>query len=164
VLVAIAALIVLSGLIVILGRSVLDQDESAAGNSLVRSWIAISLVGGLLVFCVVALTISDASLRSTLFGGLVTTVGAAVAYYFSSQGADKARQDLMAASLGSTEVPNLVGQTVQAAKNEISETALRLESTNPNALPTDQIVSQSVAAGTSVTNGTKISVDARAVG
>jgi Putative Ig domain len=68
-------------------------------GSVIRSWIAISLVMGLLVFCATAFLIDDASLRSTLYGGLIASVGAAIAFYFSSKGADQARADVLSAAV-----------------------------------------------------------------
>lgn len=90
----------LAGLVVIFGRSHLSggSGDSDQPTSLIRSWIAISLVMGLLVFCAAALWLSDSSIRSTMFGGLIASVGAAVAFYFSSQAADKARSDILQAT------------------------------------------------------------------
>jgi hypothetical protein len=90
----------LAGLVVILGRSNLvggaaEQGAAQAPGSVVRSWIAISLVMGLLVFCGAAFLVDDMTLRSTLLGGLVSSVGGAVAFYFSSKTADQARADIV---------------------------------------------------------------------
>jgi high-affinity Fe2+/Pb2+ permease len=64
------------------------QDETSQSNegegSLVRSWLAISLVGGLLIFTAISFWINDPTMRSTLIGGLVANAGAAVAFYFAS--------------------------------------------------------------------------------
>ena len=84
-----------AGCVVIAGRKLIAQDPNSAANSVIRSWIAISLVLGLLVFCATAFLINDASLRSTLFGGLIASASAAVAFYFSSKGADQARTDIL---------------------------------------------------------------------
>src|ERR1700722_1348191 len=73
--------ILLAGVVVIVGRKVLDKGQSDQPASLIRSWIAISLVLGLLAFCAAAFLITDTTLRSTLFGGLIASVGAAVAFY-----------------------------------------------------------------------------------
>jgi hypothetical protein len=90
----------LAGMVVVVGRYWMTTKAGAdSGTSLVRSWIAISLVLGLLVFCATAFLISDTSLRSTLFGGLVASVGAAVAFYFSSQQAAQARSDILNATV-----------------------------------------------------------------
>src|SRR5215831_17845135 len=86
-----AGAIIAIGLIVVLAR------WKDAGQSVVRSWIALALVAGLVLFCAVTLAINAPDLRSTLFGGLTTSVGAAVAFYFSSKSSDQARQDILQA-------------------------------------------------------------------
>lgn len=95
------ALVVIVGMlavggIVIAARNWVKGDQEPPG-SVIRSWIAVSLVMGLLGFCAAAFAINDTSLRSTLFGGLVTSVGAAVAFYFASKASDNARADVFAA-------------------------------------------------------------------
>jgi hypothetical protein len=100
--------ILLAGVVVIVGRKLLDDQPS----SLIRSWIAISLVLGLLAFCAAAFLITDTTLRSTLFGGLIASVAAAVAFYFSSSAADKTRADLLKAisqSAPSAAAPTVTG-------------------------------------------------------
>src|SRR5947209_20454256 len=74
----------LAGIVVIFGRSHLGGGggETDQPTSLIRSWIAISLVMGLLVFSAAALWLSDPSVRGTMFGGLIASVGAAIAFYF----------------------------------------------------------------------------------
>jgi phosphotransferase system glucose/maltose/N-acetylglucosamine-specific IIC component len=137
VLVTISAVIILTGLVVILGRYWLENkrpsgrsvqgpgESSDSSGTLVRSWIAIALVSGLLVFCAVALSNGNTSLQSTLFGGLVASVGAAVAFYFSSKSAEQARQDVLSASQPMTEVPGLQGMTITDARAEMAKTALQ---------------------------------------
>jgi hypothetical protein len=87
--------IIAAGLVVILGRSLVKSGQGGPAASVIRSWIAISLVIGLLIFCAATLLGSDTSLQSILFGGLIASTGAAIAFYFSSQGADKARADIL---------------------------------------------------------------------
>jgi ABC-type Fe3+ transport system permease subunit len=70
-----SAVIILTGLVVILGRYWLENkrptrqsvkgpgEPSTSDGTLVRSWIAIVLVGGLLVFCAVSLSIVGMSSR-----------------------------------------------------------------------------------------------------
>jgi hypothetical protein len=91
--------VLLAGVVVIVGRSLLDKGQSDQPASLIRSWIAISLVLGLLAFCAAAFLISDTTLRSTLFGGLIASVSAAVAFYFSSSAADRTRADILHAAI-----------------------------------------------------------------
>jgi hypothetical protein len=91
----------LAGIVVIVGRTYVGGGNTAAdsGGSVIRSWIAISLVMGLLIFCAAAFLVEESSLRSTLFGGLISSVSAAVAFYFSSKSADQARSDILKAAV-----------------------------------------------------------------
>jgi len=86
-----------AGAILAIGLIVVFARTKDAGQSVVRSWIALALVAGLVLFCAVTLAINAPDLRSTLFGGLTTSVGAAVAFYFSSKSSDQARQDILQA-------------------------------------------------------------------
>jgi hypothetical protein len=161
--IAIVAIVVggvlLSGLVVILGRKILGGGSSTAtdsSSSLVRSWIAISLVGGLLVFCAASFGINDPSLRSTLFGGLVASVGAAVAFYFSTKSADQARQDLLTATQGTSTVPDITGNgtsTVSDAQATLAASSLQLAVDDPSAGKEAVVKDQTPAANTQVRNG-----------
>jgi hypothetical protein len=170
VLVTVALVIILSGVVIIVGRYQLENKKatsrsvqgpgqpSEADGTLVRSWIAIALVSGLLVFCAVALSLRDSQLQSTLFGGLVASVGAAVAFYFSTKSAEQARQDVMNASQTTTDVPNLHGLKVSDAQAELARTPLQLVLEQPSALLDDVVASQSPAAGTALGAGSKVSI------
>jgi hypothetical protein len=92
----------------------------------VRSWIAISLVLGLLVFCAASLAIGDSTLRSTLVGALAAAVGAAIAFYFSAHQADQSRQDLLTAAAGTVTVPEITALTLAKASALLAKTSLRL--------------------------------------
>jgi hypothetical protein len=85
----------LAGVLVAVTRAKIKGPSD--DGSVIRSWIAISLVMGLLVFCAAAFLIDDQSLRSALFGGLIANVGAAIAFYFSTKAADQARADVLSA-------------------------------------------------------------------
>jgi len=130
-----AAVALLAGLIVIYGQSVTkaqptDQSPQGGDQDFIRSWIAIVLVIGLIAFCAFAFAINDTSLRSTLIGGLIASVGSALAFYFSSKAADKARQDIVhasrAAASGTNLVPDLTGMTVDEAKHTLGMTSFSL--------------------------------------
>jgi hypothetical protein len=120
-----------------------DRAASADDRTLIRSWIAISLVGGLLIFTAVSFWISDTTLRSTLVGGLVANAGAAVAFYFASRSADQARKDILAASLPSTVTPSLIGDKPAAVNEKLATTSLRVQPTPPNPDSDSQAVDQS---------------------
>jgi uncharacterized membrane protein len=89
--------IILAGIVVFTGRWVLKSGQDDQAATFIRSWIAISLVIGLLIFCGATLLSSNTSLQSTLFGGLVASTGAAVAFYFSAKGTEQARADILGA-------------------------------------------------------------------
>jgi hypothetical protein len=182
VLIAVGLMIILSGAVIVGGRYWLSGSSGAARGSspsdgtqpsrpasvldpdsmVIRSWIAIALVGGLLIFCAVAFAVDDPSLRSTLFGGLIASVGAAVAFYFSAKGADQARKDILTAALGTAEVPKLEGLTVAQAQAAISKTPLQLVVSTQHAATNDVVIDQSPAPNTDVRNGSKVLVDTRA--
>ena len=100
----VAVALLLIGVIVIWARS-----KDVTGQSVVRSWIALALVAGLVLFCAVTFAINDPTLRSTVFGGLTTSVGAAIAFYFSSKTSDQARQDILSAMQHATGTPSAPG-------------------------------------------------------
>lgn len=85
VLVLIVVGIIAAGVVVFCGRKVLQSTQATTDVSFVRSWIAISLVIGLLIFCGAALLGTNTTLQSLLFGGLVASVGSAIAFYFAAQ-------------------------------------------------------------------------------
>jgi hypothetical protein len=91
----------IAGSIIIVSRAkvTVPQSPQHYGASVIRSWIAIALVMALIVFCATAFVVDDSSLRSTLFGGLIASVGAAVAFYFSSSTSDQARSDVLNAAV-----------------------------------------------------------------
>jgi beta-lactam-binding protein with PASTA domain len=107
----------------------------------------------------VALSTGNTSLQSTLFGGLVASVGAAVAFYFSSKSAEQARQDVLTATQPTSEVPSLQGMTVTDARAEMAKTPLQLVISNASAMPGDLVTRQSPSAGTAVHSGSKVMVE-----
>ncbi len=85
---------IIAGIIIAFTRSK-QRTPDGETQSVVRSWLAVSLVLGLLSTCAAAFEINDPQLRNTLLGGLVASTGAATAFYFSSKGADAARADIL---------------------------------------------------------------------
>jgi hypothetical protein len=120
----IAGTVVVIGIVVIVARSVGSKDP---GQSVVRSWLALTLVVGLVLFCAVTFAINDPNLRSTVFGGLTASTGAAVAFYFSSRGSDQARKDILDATFGTDPVPDLSGMSEADATAALGKTSLKLE-------------------------------------
>ena len=152
---ATAITVLAAGILIIVGRRNLGQKDDAS-LSLIRSWIAISLVAGLLLFCAASFALSDKTLRSTLFGGLVASVGAAVAFYFASKDSGQARQDILDAAFGTLAVPDLVGKSIGDAQILMSGMGLELQIEPTGAQ--GNVKDQSPAAGASVRKGTAIVV------
>ena len=93
---------------------------------------------------------------STLFGGLVTSVGASVAFYFSSKSAEQARQDVLSAAQVRVNVPNLRGKTITEAQAEMASIPLLLVINDPRARTSEIVVEQSPANGSSVRSGSQV--------
>ena len=142
------AVLLLSGLVVILAR---QGGKTGNERTVVRSWIAISLVIGLLLFCALTFAVNDETLRSTLIGGLTASVGSAIAYYFSTKSAEQSRQDLVNAIAGGEIVPDLHGMDQEKAAATLGKTFLKLEidptgSQDPTATATAQHPDRGVSA------------------
>ena len=160
--------VLLAGVVLIVGRRWLEgasapadqagtaSTQSARDTTVVRSWLAISLVGGLLIFVALSFWLNDQTLRSTLIGGVIANAGAAVAFYFASKSSDQARRDILAASLPATVVPNLVGKPVNKVQEAIAATSLRLELRPPAPNAGAQVVMQTPAAGDPAGTGSTV--------
>lgn len=139
-------------------RSEKGRPQFEASASVVRSWIAISLVIGLLLFCALTFAVADTTLRSTLIGGLTASVGSAIAYYFSSKSAEQARQDLMSAHAAEI-VPDLRGMPEDKAAGTLGKTSLRLVIDPTGSKdPTAIVESQHPDGGTSAAKGSPVQV------
>ena len=160
----VVALFLAAGLVVIFGRSVLDGGANArkrsSASSLIRSWAAISFVGGLLILGAASFSIGDETVRSTLLGGIVASTGAVVAFYFSGRHAEQARQDMMDAAFGTVTVPNLVGKRLDEARLLMGSTALRLEAEPPGALDSYTVAEQTPVANVTIRGGSEVRVKA----
>jgi hypothetical protein len=121
----IAVTVLLIGLLVILARSTVAGNDPA--QSVVRSWIALALVAALALFCAVTFAIDNSNLQNTIFGGLIASVGAAVAFYFSSKSSDQARADILNATFGTETVPDLAGLAEDEATALLGKTSFKLE-------------------------------------
>jgi hypothetical protein len=164
----IVLVIVLIGLLVIVARS-RTGTHAAAGkqngaksgwtidvnSTVVRSWLAISLVAGLLMFCALAFAVNDSTLRSTLLGGLTASTGSAIAFYFSSKSAEQA----IAAATGSETVPDLHGKNEKDALAALGKTSLKLAVKPGGATDANATVNwQSPDAGASAPTGSQVVV------
>jgi PASTA domain-containing protein len=161
--VLVVGFVLLAGAVVAVGRRVLEgaptsrsgsgpgaagtgSQKDRADSTLVRSWLAMSLVGGLLIFAAVSFWLDDTTLRSTLIGGVIANAGAAVAFYFASKSSDQARRDILNAALPSAVVPDLIGNNLATAQQAVAATPFRLEVSPANPSPDAQVVSQHPAA------------------
>jgi Putative Ig domain len=104
------------GILVIIARRLVDEGDASRkasspggkgtrrgqrdqAGSVIRSWLAVSLVFALVVFSAAAFLIDDDTVRSLLWGGLIASAGTALAFYFSSKSADQARADFLGAAV-----------------------------------------------------------------
>ncbi len=158
----------LAGVIVIAGRKLFagkagqpqggTQGQTTSPDSdFIRSWIAITLVIGLISFCAFAFAVNDTTLRSTLIGGLIASVGSAIAFYFSSKSADQARQDVANAAAGTEMVPSLIGQRGDEAAQALGKTTFRLVE-RPGSPPGDSVTEQHPSANAYAPRGSSVLV------
>jgi hypothetical protein len=149
-------LILLIGVVVALTRAFVG-DPAETGNSLVRGWMALILVGGLVLLCVLAFAVNDLTLRNTLIGGLIASVSAVSAFYFSSKTSDKARQDLLDATFGEI-VPDLTGKTQADARTLLSSASFSfaIDPGHPPTADGNPILTQNPLGNSKAPRGTKI--------
>jgi hypothetical protein len=153
----IVGFVIIAGVVVALGRSRLEGSfkmrtgsaqgqgstgQSAPDRTFMRSWLAISLVGGMLIFSAVSFQLDDTTLRSSLLGGVIASAGAATAFYFASKSSDQARQDILNASFPTTTTPNLLGHTKSDVNAALAGTPLYLDASPMTAADDWIVVSQ----------------------
>jgi hypothetical protein len=153
-----AGAIIVAGLIVLWGRTVM-KSSGETDQSLVRSWLALTLVIGLVLFCGVALFLNDTNLRSVHIGRLTASAGTAIAFYFSSKSADQARQDILKATFGTETVPDLVRCTREKALGLLGQTSLQLVVDPASSTADDAtVVSQTPVKDSQVLKGSQVVV------
>ena len=152
-------LIVATGLLLLWARH--RQGSRETTPSIVRSWIALTLVTALVILTAFSLALPDEDVRNLLIGGLVASVGAAVAYYFSSKDADSARRDILDAVFGEVDVPDLSALTEAAAKSVVAATSLQLAATGGSTHANRVVATQTPPGGTSARRGSTIEVTYR---
>ena len=148
------AVILIAGVVILLGRLLLPSDQPQDA-SLVRSWLAMTLVLALLALSILTLTLDDQSLRSALVGALAANAGAAVAFYFSSKASDQARKDILAATFGVEKVPELAGLTEVQARAILGAIPLALV-VDPSSVAGGTVGSQNPKPGTEVRKGSTV--------
>lgn len=153
-----AGAIIVAGLVVLWGRTLM-KTSGETDQSFVRSWLALTLVIGLVLFCGVALFLNDTNLRSVLIGGLTASAGTAIAFYFSSKSADQARQDILKATFGTETVPDLKGCTREKALGRLGQTSLQLVVDPASSTADDAtVVSQTPVKDSQVLKGSQVAV------
>ncbi len=153
------AAVLAAGVLVYRGRKGVGTGDPAP--SLVRSWIAVALVIGLLVFGVLSFLVEDLTVRSTLIGGLTASAGAAIAFYFSSKASEGARRDIIDAAMGTEQVPDLAGKTASQAEATLARTSLKLETDPTGSKDPAAIVAkggQTPDAGTTARRGSTVTI------
>lgn len=147
-----------AGLIVLWMRHNMKGRDSAP-SSMMRSWLAIALVMGLLLFTVFSFGVDDQSLRSTLIGAVAASAGSVIAFYFASKSADQARQDILSSVFPTVTVPDLTGQSKDTAQTNLQHAQLTMAVTtgsSDDAAATVQ--SQAPAAHAQARPGTTVEV------
>jgi hypothetical protein len=154
--------LLIGGLILILAQA--NAPRKDRSGSVVRAWIALSLIFGLLAFSLLTFILDDQDLRTTALGGLTASVGAAIAFYFSARSSEDARKDMLDLHKQSaviTEiVPDLTGMTSDTASFTLGKTTFKLEF-NPAHAPSntnDVVTSQNPTQGSQVAQGSTITV------
>jgi hypothetical protein len=156
--------IVLAGLGAILWHRivVLTKDpERASDMRMTRPVLAIVLVGGLTLLATAAMRGASEQVQLLLLGGMVSLSSAVVSYYFSSSGAADARKDLLAATMGTAQVPDVTNMRVSQARKKMSGQSLALV-VDPASAPDNHIVTeQKPQVGQVVAGSTIVTVTAK---
>ena len=163
---AVVFFVLAAGVLTLIARILLEGrpqtgggDDANPDRTTIRAWLAISLVGGLLIFAAASFWFDDTTLRSTLIGGVIANAGAAVAFYFASKASDQARRDILNAALPTTVVvPDLVGKDLTGAEAEIAKLHLTLVALPPEPPAEAKITSQAPLPGTSAHAGSTVAV------
>jgi hypothetical protein len=150
---------VVVGLVAVLAHRFIIQMKAAdaADSSMTRPVLAVLLVGAVVILAAASLTGDDSQTRNILVGGVVSLCSAAAAFYFASSGATEARRDLMKATSGAVEVPDVRGKTVADAKATLDAAGLTLllwDSPAAGAVIDDQ----SPSAGTMISGWNSVTV------
>jgi PASTA domain len=165
--------VLLGGIVAAFGRSLLEgsfksrsgsgPDKGGTGRAtpdrtFMRSWLALALVGGLLIFAAVSFQLDDTALRSSLLGGVIASAGAATAFYFASKSSDQARQDILNASVPTVTAPSLIGKTKAEVNAALAGAPLYLDALPTTASDTWTAVSQYPQPNQQTPSGSRVNV------
>jgi hypothetical protein len=169
----IVGFVLLGGVVAALGRSLLEgsfksrsgsmPDKDGTGRAtpdrtFMRSWLALALVGGLLIFAAVSFQLDDTALRSSLLGGVIASAGAATAFYFASKSSDQARQDILNASFPTATAPSLIGKTRAQVNAALAGAPLYLDALPTTADDTWTAISQDPQPNQQTPTGSRVHV------
>jgi uncharacterized repeat protein (TIGR01451 family) len=93
------------------------KNSSRASNSVVRSWLAVSLTAGLLILTAASFGGHDDGLQKMLVGAVIAAVGGAGAFYFATKANESATAAILQAAGGdkkSAASPLLLSKTADA--------------------------------------------------
>jgi PASTA domain len=161
-----AVLILLIGMLILWIRCTLGKNASGhslanADKTMIRSWLAVVLVAGLLLFATGSFFIANANLQNLLMGGVIASAGTAVAFYFSSKSSEQTQQNLLNAALGGQIIlPDLTTGTVSDAQKIAGALQLTLVISPPGSATADLVTSTSPPPGSMVRPGAAITVTA----
>ena len=153
----VAVLILGSGVLILIFRVTLEgtpkrQRRAVVDTTMIRSWLAVALVSGLLLFAAVSFVIDETDLRNLLMGGVIASAGTATAFYFASKTSEQAQQNLLNAAFGTAAtitLPNLVDMKAGDGRKIIEALGLTFK-TEPAEAVDEKIVTMTPAAGASV--------------
>jgi hypothetical protein len=153
---ALVAIVIGAGVLILLARRYLQDDDASADKTLIRSWLSVALVSGLLLFAAGSFFIDDTNMRGVLMGGVIASAGTATAFYFASKASAETQKNLLSAVFDGPrtfDLPNLTGMSVAQARGVAA--ALRLTfGTDPQGAQDGSVIAATKpAAGTSVKPG-----------
>ena len=153
-----------SGLIVLGIRSVManvtDGKDESEDKSVVRAWLAVLLVSGLLFFGAMSFYVTDAALRNLVLGGIVASAGTVTAFYFASKSAEQTQQQLLDATFGSAGLvlPDVAGLQVEEAKRLLNSLQIKAV-TAPAIAPSEKVRDTSPKPGIRVRIGEEVTLN-----
>ena len=99
ILVAIIGVAMVLAMVALLLYGLMNKSAGKSeGNSVVRAWIAVSLVAAVLIITAATLGGNDTGLQNVLIGSMVAASGSAVAFYFATKSAESANAAVLKAA------------------------------------------------------------------
>lgn len=120
------------------GNAPRSQVQADFSSTFLRSWVAMTLVGGLLLFVGMCFWLDDSALRNTAVGGLLSASAAAVAFYFAGKTAEDARKDKkLSSAQPMVKVPKVMNFTPNEVEAVFSSIGLFADKDYPGAFNPD---------------------------